>query len=112
MRANYHGLKFDHRNSIETISEEYDRAWSEACDRVREEQRKREESRRKDVENGIKIGEERGMKVGEEHGRAEREQLKAESARRDAERLAEIAQLKARLREYEDCQPDNAAAPA
>ncbi|EGO26731.1 hypothetical protein SERLADRAFT_464109 [Serpula lacrymans var. lacrymans S7.9] len=100
MRGNYHGLKFDHRNSIETISEEYDRAWSEACDRVREEQRKREESRRKLIQTG------------RDEGNAEREQLKAESARRDAERLAEIAQLKARLREYEDCQPDNAAAPA
>ncbi|EGO26723.1 hypothetical protein SERLADRAFT_464094 [Serpula lacrymans var. lacrymans S7.9] len=77
IRGNYHGLKFDHRNSIETITEEYNTSWREACDSARQ-----------------------------------REQLKAESARRDAERLAEIAQLKARLREYEDCQPDNAAAPA
>ncbi|EGO23495.1 hypothetical protein SERLADRAFT_469492 [Serpula lacrymans var. lacrymans S7.9] len=59
------------------------------------------------------------MKIGEDRSRAEREQLKAvieqqkadsaESARREAERLVEMDQLKARIREYENRQPDKAA---
>ncbi|EGN91631.1 hypothetical protein SERLA73DRAFT_192195 [Serpula lacrymans var. lacrymans S7.3] len=119
IRGNYHGLKFDHRNSIETITEEYDRSWIEACNRVREERIKQEETRRKHVEDGMKIGEERGIKIGEEHGRAEREQLKAEmeqqkaeSARREAEKQAELDQLKARMHEDENRQSDNAAVAA
>ncbi|EGN91032.1 hypothetical protein SERLA73DRAFT_81378, partial [Serpula lacrymans var. lacrymans S7.3] len=68
-----------------TITEEYNRSWREACDRVREEQRKQEETRRKLIQTG------------RDEGNAEREQLKAESARQREQLEAESARQREQL---------------